>query len=143
MRDLGEGAFAKVVECQVTRDGRPEPCAVKLLKPALFDSTQDVTDFIKEGVVLRKIKHPCASFVSLPTTRSQETAPPRATSGAGLLLGTVLQGCNVHRACCSLCPEARVSEAQRAWLDTGMGTARPGYSSAAAHPQQYNTWCKA
>ena len=38
----------------------PEPCAVKLLKPALFDSNQDVTDFIKEGVVLRKIKHPCA-----------------------------------------------------------------------------------
>ena len=42
-------------------DGRPEPCAVKLLKPALFDSNQDVTDFIKEGVVLRKIKHPCAA----------------------------------------------------------------------------------
>ena len=65
MRDLGEGAFAKVVECLVTVKGDsekpPEPCAVKLLKPALFDSNQDVTDFIKEGVVLRKIKHPCGS----------------------------------------------------------------------------------
>jgi hypothetical protein len=37
---------------------------VKLLKPALFDSNQDVTDFIKEGVVLRKIKHPCVGFGS-------------------------------------------------------------------------------
>ena len=48
-----------MVECLVTIDGREEQCAVKLLKPALFDSNQDVTDFIKEGVVLRKIKHPC------------------------------------------------------------------------------------
>ena len=69
VRDLGEGAFAKVVECQVARDGKDEPCAVKLLKPALFDSTQDVTDFIKEGVVLRKIKHPCAPD-RLPAAKS-------------------------------------------------------------------------
>ncbi len=64
VRDLGEGAFAKVVECQVTRGGKPEPCAVKLLKPALFDSNQDVTDFIKEGVVLRKI----TSMEAVPET---------------------------------------------------------------------------
>ena len=82
MRDLGEGAFAKVVECVVERDGAQQPCAVKLLKPALFDSNQDVTDFIKEGVVLRKIKHPCApnpAMKNLPL--SQSSSSRRCESG--------------------------------------------------------------
>ena len=74
MRDLGEGAFAKVVECVVARGDAEEPCAVKLLKPTLFDSTQDVTDFIKEGVVLRKIKHPCA-FTCAPAADLRRSKP--------------------------------------------------------------------
>ncbi len=39
MKDLGEGAFAKVVHCRLhAKDGRHQEVAVKLLKPALFGS---------------------------------------------------------------------------------------------------------
>ena len=63
VRALGEGAFAKVVQCTLRAEGRAEDCAVKLLKPALFASDLDVADFVREGVVLRRIRHPCVSCV--------------------------------------------------------------------------------
>lgn len=32
--------------------------AVKLLKPALFNSDLDVSDFVKEGIILKRMRHP-------------------------------------------------------------------------------------
>ncbi len=60
VRDLGEGAFAKVVHCKLKREhGEPDmDVAVKLLKPALFNSDLDVSDFVKEGIVLKRMRHP-------------------------------------------------------------------------------------
>lgn len=61
VRDLGEGAFAKVVHCKLKREhGEPDmDVAVKLLKPALFNSDLDVSDFVKEGIVLKRMRHLC------------------------------------------------------------------------------------
>ena len=59
MRTLGEGAFAKVVHCRLKRDGHSDlDVAVKLLKPALFSSDLDVSDFVKEGIILKRLRHP-------------------------------------------------------------------------------------
>jgi serine/threonine protein kinase len=58
VRTLGEGAFAKVVHCKLKRDGQAElDVAVKLLKPALFSSDLDVSDFVKEGIILKRLRH--------------------------------------------------------------------------------------
>mmetsp|Transcript_21115 Transcript_21115/g.63531 ORF Transcript_21115/g.63531 Transcript_21115/m.63531 type:complete len:531 (+) Transcript_21115:485-2077(+) len=59
VKDLGEGAFAKVVHCRLdSHDGTFQDVAVKLLKPSLFGSQLDVQDFIREGVVLKRMRHP-------------------------------------------------------------------------------------
>jgi serine/threonine protein kinase len=59
VRTLGEGAFAKVVHCRLKREGQADlDVAVKLLKPALFSSDLDVSDFVKEGIILKRLRHP-------------------------------------------------------------------------------------
>ncbi len=59
VRTLGEGAFPKVVHCKLSREGQPDmDVAVKLLKPSLFSSDLDVKDFINEGIVLKRMRHP-------------------------------------------------------------------------------------
>ena len=57
--DLGEGSFAKVTHCKLMLGGKEMDCAVKMLKPELFGNRQDVEMFIKEGVAIKRISHPC------------------------------------------------------------------------------------
>lgn len=58
--DIGEGSFAKVTHCKLRVSDRELDCAVKLLKPELFSDIKEVVMFIKEGVTLKEIHHPCA-----------------------------------------------------------------------------------
>lgn len=60
--DIGEGSFAKVTHCKLMLESSELDCAVKMLKPELFKNTQDVKMFIREGVTLKRIQHPCASI---------------------------------------------------------------------------------
>lgn len=58
--NLGDGGFAKVSHCKLMLDSEELDCAVKMLKPELFSHRQDVEMFIREGVTLKRIHHPCA-----------------------------------------------------------------------------------
>ena len=60
VKDLGEGAFATVTQCELTLEGKTVDCAVKYLRPELFHNEQDVKMFIREGSTLKRIRHPCA-----------------------------------------------------------------------------------
>lgn len=57
--NLGAGAFA-MVEWAVLRqpDGSDMNVAVKRLRPDLISSDQDLSDFVREGALLKRLNHP-------------------------------------------------------------------------------------
>jgi serine/threonine protein kinase len=59
IKRLGEGAFATVDLCWVTRPGQGQKlqAAVKRLKPEIFTQQEDLAAFIKEADLLRKMRH--------------------------------------------------------------------------------------
>ena len=57
--ELGEGAFAKVTHCELKLGDKTVDCAVKTLRPELISNRDDLKMFIREGVTLKRIHHPC------------------------------------------------------------------------------------
>jgi serine/threonine protein kinase len=57
--NLGAGAFAEV-EWAVLRqpNGEDMNVAVKRLRPDLISSDQDLSDFVREGALLKRLNHP-------------------------------------------------------------------------------------
>ncbi len=61
MADLGEGTFAWVEQAELQQRGRPpRVVAVKRLRTALIEGDQELLDFIREGALLNRLRHPCA-----------------------------------------------------------------------------------
>lgn len=65
--NLGSGAFAHV-EWAVLRQANGEDMnvAVKRLREDLISSDQDLSDFVREGALLKRLNHPCAPRSLLP-----------------------------------------------------------------------------
>ena len=61
MADLGEGTFAWVEQAELRQPGRPpRAVAVKRLRTALIEGDQELLDFVREGALLKRLRHPCA-----------------------------------------------------------------------------------
>lgn len=61
MANLGSGAFAHVEWAVLRRDsGADMNVAVKRLRHNLISSDQDLSDFVREGALLKGLAHPCA-----------------------------------------------------------------------------------
>ncbi len=63
MADLGEGTFAFVEQAELRLPGGrpPRAVAVKRLRTALIEGDQELLDFVREGALLKRLRHPCAS----------------------------------------------------------------------------------
>ena len=60
MANLGAGAFAQVEWAVLRQDyGEDMNVAVKRLRHDLISSDQDLSDFVKEGALLKRLNHPC------------------------------------------------------------------------------------
>ena len=58
--DLGEGTFAWVEQAELQQPGRPpRVVAVKRLRTALIEGDQELLDFVREGALLKRLRHPC------------------------------------------------------------------------------------